>query len=38
MNRVMSFLDSGLVLCYRNHDVWYDVHPTLRAELELGQP
>ncbi len=37
LSRIMSFLDSGLMLCYRNHQTWYDVHPMLRVELGLGQ-
>jgi hypothetical protein len=28
------FFDTHLVLCYRNGDEWYDVHPLLRAEVE----
>jgi hypothetical protein len=28
------FLDTHLVLCYRNGDEWYDVHPLIREEVE----
>jgi hypothetical protein len=28
--RVLRFLDSGLLLCYLNDDFWYDVHPLVR--------
>ncbi|MEZ4409489.1 MAG: AAA family ATPase [Polyangiales bacterium] len=28
------FLDTHLVLCYRNGDEWYDVHPLIRDEVE----
>jgi hypothetical protein len=27
------FLDTHLMLCYRNGSEWYDVHPTLRDEI-----
>lgn len=30
------FLDTHLVLCYRNGEEWYDVHPLIR-EVVLGQ-
>jgi hypothetical protein len=32
--RLVTFLDSHLVLCYRNGDEWYDVHPLVREEVE----
>jgi len=32
--RLVTFLDSHLVLCYRNGDEWYDVHPLVRDEVE----
>jgi len=31
--RLVTFLDSHLVLCYRNGDEWYDVHPLVREEV-----
>jgi len=31
--RLVTFLDSHLVLCYRNGDEWYDVHPLVRDEV-----
>lgn len=31
--RLVTFLDSLLVLCYRNGDEWYDVHPLVRQEI-----
>lgn len=27
---VLRFLDSGILLCYLNDDLWYDVHPLVR--------
>jgi hypothetical protein len=32
--RLVTFLDSHLVLCYRNGEEWYDVHPLVRDEVE----
>jgi hypothetical protein len=32
--RLVTFLDSHLVLCYRNGEEWYDVHPLVREEVE----
>jgi hypothetical protein len=31
--RLVTFLDSHLVLCYRNGEEWYDVHPLVREEV-----
>lgn len=31
--RLVTFLDSHLVLCYRNGEEWYDVHPLIREEV-----
>lgn len=31
--RLVTFLDSHLVLCYRNGEEWYDVHPLVREEI-----
>lgn len=31
--RLVTFLDSHLVLCYRNGDEWFDVHPLVRNEI-----
>ncbi len=31
--RLVTFLDSHLVLCYRNGEEWYDVHPLVRDEV-----
>lgn len=31
--RLVTFLDSHLVLCYRNGDEWHDVHPLVRDEV-----
>jgi len=31
--RLVMFLDSHLVLCYRNGDEWFDVHPLVRDEV-----
>ena len=31
--RLVTFLDSHLVLCYRNGDEWFDVHPLVREEV-----
>ncbi len=31
--RLVTFLDSNLVLCYRNGEEWYDVHPLVREEI-----
>lgn len=31
--RLVTFLDSHLVLCYRNGEDWYDVHPLVRDEV-----
>jgi hypothetical protein len=31
--RLVTFLDSHLVLCYRNGEDWYDVHPLVREEI-----
>jgi len=31
--RLVTFLDSHLVLCYRNGEDWYDVHPLVRREV-----
>lgn len=31
--RLVTFLDSHLVLCYRNGDEWFDVHPLVRDEV-----
>lgn len=31
--RLVTFLDSHLVLCYRNGEEWYDVHPLVRDEI-----
>lgn len=31
--RLVTFLDSLLVLCYRNGDEWYGVHPLVRDEI-----
>ena len=34
------FFDTHLVLCYRNGDEWYDVHPLLHDEVrrQVGTP
>jgi hypothetical protein len=31
--RLVTFLDSHLVLCYRNGEDWYDIHPLVREEV-----
>lgn len=31
--RLVMFLDSHLVLCYRNGEEWFDVHPLVRDEV-----
>lgn len=31
------FFDTHMVLCYRNGDEWYDVHPLLREEVRRQQ-
>jgi hypothetical protein len=31
--RLVTFMDSHLVLCYRNGEDWYDVHPLVREEV-----
>jgi len=31
------FLDTHLVLCYRNGDEWYDVHPLIKPEVEAQE-
>lgn len=31
--RLVTFLDSHLVLCYRNGEEWFDVHPLVRDEI-----
>jgi hypothetical protein len=33
--RLVTFLDSHLVLCYRNGEEWYDVHPLIRDEISF---
>ncbi len=32
------FFDTHMVLCYRNGEEWYDVHPLLRDEVRRQQP
>lgn len=32
--RVLRFLDSGVLLCYLNDDFWYDVHPLVRDVVQ----
>lgn len=31
--KLASFLDTHLVLCYRNDGEWYDIHPLVREQI-----
>lgn len=33
LHKLARFLDTHLVLCYRNAEEWYDIHPLVRAHI-----